>query len=232
MKRVLTDYRISEKSEIALSRLGYAVIKTYECSAVQKPVCGHPDMMLCKLSDYDYVAEAGFSIFFKAHFPDRNIIAGTSRLSDKYPLDIAFNCARVGDCLFCNASYTDKAILEYCEKNGIKIINIRQGYAKCSICVVADNAIITADRGVFNKARENGIDALLTENRGIVLDGFNEGFIGGATGLLEKDLLAVNGNLDLHKDRDAIRLFCKSHGVEVISLSDEPITDIGTIIRI
>ena len=43
---------------------------------------------------------------------------------------------------------------------GYEIINVKQGYAKCSICVVSDNAIITADKGIAKAAIQNRIDVL------------------------------------------------------------------------
>ena len=227
MKSVLVDFKISEKSEDTLKELGYIVFKTEKCPDLAEPVSSHPDMTVCKLSDTDFAAKTTLCGPFEC-----NVIKGTTELKPEYPFDIAYNAARIGNFLFCNAKYTDKKIIEYCKKNGIRILNVNQGYAKCSICEVSDNAIITADKSIYNAAKENNIDVLLVENKGIILNGYNEGFIGGATGLVEKDLLAVNGNIKLHKSCDEIIAFCKNYGVKVISLSDEPITDIGSIIRI
>lgn len=231
MKTLLVDFRISKKSCKTLENMGYCVLKTLKEPNLAEPVCGHPDMILCKLKDRDFVCKSTFSGLFKS-IDNFNFIMGKSELKDKYPYDIAYNCALVGNSLFCNEKYADEAILEYCKNNGIKIINTKQGYAKCSICIVSDNSIITADKNIYRQATKNGIDALLVENKGIVLDGYNEGFIGGATGLIEKDLLCVNGNLELHKYFEKIKSFCNKYGVRILSLSDEPITDIGTVIRL
>lgn len=227
MKSVLVDFRISQNSENTLKSMGYSIVKTEKRPDLAEPVCGHPDMTVCKLSDNDFVVKTTLCGLFEC-----NIIKGTSELKPEYPFDIAYNAARIGDFLFCNEEYTDKKILEYCKQCGIKVLNVKQGYAKCSICEVSDNAIITADKSIYNAAKENNIDVLLIENKGIILNGYNEGFIGGATGLIEKDLLAVNGNIKLHKNCEEIISFCKNYGIRVISLSDEPITDIGSIIRI
>ena len=232
MKSVLVDFRISKKSEDTLKRLGYSVIKTEKCNDLAEPVCGHPDMMVCKLSDIDFVVKTTLCGHFKVKFPNLNIISGTTGLKPEYPFDIAYNSARIGKYLFCNEKYTDNTILKYCEQNRIKVLSVKQGYAKCSICEVSDNAIITADKGIYAVAKENDIDALLIENKGIVLNGYDEGFFGGATGLLEKDLLCVNGNLELHSDCKKIKEFCNKYGVNILSLSDEQIYDIGTIIKL
>ena len=232
MKSVIVDFRISQKSENSLLKMGYKIIKTRQNPDLLEPVCGHPDMMICKLSDRTFSAETTICGFLAEKFPQYDFIQGQSKLSYKYPYDIAFNSARIGNLLFCYEKYTDKSVLKYCKQNNIKIVNTKQGYTKCSICIVSDNAIITADKNIFNLAKNNNIDVLLTENKGIILNGFNEGFIGGATGLLEKDLLAVNGNIKLHTDYERIKHFCLKYGVHIISLCDEPITDIGTIIRL
>ena len=230
MKTVVVDFRISNKSENELKKLGYRVIKTQKNPNVCDAICGHPDIVLCKLKNHDFVVDTTFRGLLLCC--EGNFIIGKSLLKDKYPFDIAYNSALVGNKLFCNEKYTDKAILDYCINKDIKILDIKQGYAKCSICTVSDNAIITADKNISNTAIKNDIDVLLIENKGIILNGYSEGFIGGATGLIEKDLLAVNGNIELHNDYQRIKAFCAKYGVNVVSLSDEPIYDIGSIIKL
>lgn len=232
MKTLLVDFRISNDSLNSLKNLGYNVIKTPKEPNVSEALCGHPDIVLCKLKDHDFAGKTTFRGLFEENGINCNFFEGKSILKNCYPYDIAYNCALVGNNLFCNEKYTDKAILEYCKKNSVNILNIRQGYAKCSICIVSDNAIITSDKNILNTAIKNNVDVLLIENKGIILKGYNEGFIGGATGLIEKDLLAVNGNIELHKDFKRIKRFCIKYGVSIISLSKESITDIGSIIRL
>ena len=232
MKSVVVDFRISNKSLKTLSDLGYEIIKTPKNEKVSAQICGHPDIILCKLKNHDFVVDTTYRGLLSKKVHGCNLIEGSSVLKETYPYDIAYNCALVGNNLFCNEKYTDKSILNYCSQNSIKILNVKQGYAKCSICIVSDNAIITADKNIFDTAVKNKIDVLLIENEGIILNGYNEGFIGGATGLLEKNLLAVNGNIELHKNFISIKQFCKEYGVSIISLSDEPIYDVGSIIRL
>ena len=231
MKSLVVDFRISKKSLNTLKDLGYKIIKTQPETTVSDAICGHPDIVLCKLKNHDHVAKATFRGFLIGE-TGCEIIEGNSILNKSYPFDIAYNAALVGNNLFCKEKYTDISILNYCKNNHIKVLNVNQGYAKCSICVVSDNAIITADKNIFNAAVKNNIDVLLIENTEIVLKGYDEGFFGGATGLIERDLLAVNGNLTLHRDCDRIKHFCDKYGVTVLSLSDEPICDVGSIIRL
>ena len=58
------------------------------------------------------------------------------------------------------------------------------------------------------------------------------GFIGGASGLLEKNLLAFNGDIKMHHDSEIIIDFCKNVHVDTICLNSGKLKDIGSILRI
>ena len=94
----------------------------------------------------------------------------------------------------------------------------------------SNDAIITSDKNIQSVAIKNKIDVLLVDDNEIKLNGFNHGFIGGATGLLNKNILAVNGNIEFHRNYNEIISFCAKHGVEVISLNSDEIIDIGSIL--
>ena len=229
---VIVDYRASNTTVDALKFLGYNVIVTPCIDYLYSAICGHADVMLHKLDEKTVVVEPSTYDYFKQNLKDIEVIKGKTVLNEKYPFDIAYNAARVGKKLICNEKYTDSAILDFCHENGIKIINTKQGYSKCSICVVSDNAIITSDKNIAIQAEKNEIEVLLVNDDKVKLNGFEHGFIGGATGLIRKDLLAVNGNLTLHSDAEKIIDFIKRHNIEIISLNDSEITDIGSIIAL
>ena len=98
------------------------------------------------------------------------------------------------------------------------------------ICTLNGNAIITSDKGIAKVASENGIDVLEINEGFIKLRNLSYGFIGGATGLVEENLLAVNGDIETHPDADRIKQFCKKHGTELYMLKSGILEDIGTII--
>ena len=150
----------------------------------------------------------------------------------RYPEDIEFNCVHVGKSLICNRKHTHSEIIKYAENSNINIINVNQGYAKCSVCVVSDNAIITEDDSIAKNATENGIDVLQIKKGFVKLPGYDYGFIGGSSGLIEKELIVFNGNIENHPDFDRIHKFCEHYNVKILSLSDEVLCDIGTIYRI
>ena len=110
------------------------------------------------------------------------------------------------------------------------ILNVRQGYSKCSTAIVTGNAVITADTGIYKTSVDNGIDALKITSGNIKLRGMEYGFIGGATGLIAENVLGVNGNIHTHIDSDEIKTFCSKRNVEIVPLKDGILEDIGTII--
>ena len=56
-------------------------------------------------------------------------------------LTIAFNVVIISGILFHNLKYTDRGIVEYCEQKGIRMVNVKQGYTKCSCLPVSKKAV-------------------------------------------------------------------------------------------
>lgn len=229
---VVIDYRASTKTVDTLKKMGYNVIFTPHLSILYNTICGHSDIMLHKINKNTVVVEPTVYNYFLEKMKNITVLKGITMLKSEYPFDIAYNCARVGNNIFCNEKFTDKRILNHYRENGYKIINSKQGYAKCSICIVSDNAIITSDKNISIQAEKNRIDVLRVDDSKIKLIGFEHGFIGGATGLITKDILAVNGDIQFHSDCNKILDFCYGYNIKVLSLNNEEITDIGSIISV
>lgn len=223
---VLTDYRISPETVRELGLLGIETLKTQRIANLYDAVCGHTDMQIHHLGGNKFVTAPEVYDYYKNLLNDAEIIKGSKFLSGKYPDDICYNAAGLGGILICSAAYTAAEIVSEYKT----IINVNQGYAKCSICIVNENAIITSDKGIYEAAKRSGIDVLKIEPGYIKLKNMSYGFIGGATGLIAPNMLAVNGDIKTHKNCEDIILFCKNYGVEVISLKKGEIEDIGTII--
>lgn len=160
-----------------------------------------------------------FDVVLSSHAPD-----------NVYPKDVLLNVCRVGQYAICNPKYVDFKIMTYLKENNITIINVKQGYAKCSVCIVNETSIITADKGIYNACKRYGLDVLLICAGGIYLDGYDYGFLGGASGLIAKNKLAFTGNIYLHKDADNILKFLEKKKMDFLCLSKEGLIDIGGII--
>ena len=213
--------------------MGYEVVAIPQNPCYDKPISAHPDIFMTKINDNIFVDGAVHSMFI--NFQKISCVGrGQAQTGKyKYPEDVYLNCAQVGGYLICNEKFTCTDVIQFALNSGIKIVDVKQGYAKCSVCVVSDNAIITEDAGIAETVSKNtDIDVLMIEKGHVGLSGYDYGFFGGCGGLIENNLLAFNGNIENHPDYDKISSFCKKHGVETVSLSDEGLYDIGTIIRI
>jgi len=189
----------------------------------------HTDMLV-------FHAGSNRIIFSKkqAEFPfeDAEITVSSSKIAKNYPYDVALNAVMVGNNLICNKKYTDKSILEYARIQKMSVINVKQGYSKCSVVPISHNAIITDDRGIAQSARDAGIDALYIDKRFVICEGFDYGFIGGASGMIAKNVLAFTGIFTDEHTKNVVETFLSKYGVRADYLTDKPMFDVGSIIPI
>ena len=150
-----------------------------------------------------------------------------------YPNDAQMNVCILGDKLIYNPRTASNEIVNYLTiEVGAVQIRSRQGYSRCSACVVSNNAIITADEGISRRAEACGIDVLKIRPGYIDLPGFDYGFIGGASFKLSDTKLAFTGKLDRHPDKELIIEFVSLHNVELAYITDNQAFDIGGAIPI
>lgn len=147
-----------------------------------------------------------------------------------YPYDCAVNAAFVGDNVICRQDILEEKLKKYIIGNNYKIINVNQGYSKCSVCVVDDNSIITEDESIKNACEMSGIDVLLIKKGFVKLDGFDYGFIGGASFKLDNKTLAFIGKIENHPDFQSVKDFLNKKEIVYISLGNTVLTDIGSVI--
>lgn len=232
VKLVLADYRIGLEAEKALLDLGVELIHTVPCIDLYEAINGHPDIVVHPLGDNNLVVAPNVfdqlePVLSKKGFA---LTKGQTWLNRNYPDNIAYNVLRLGSFAFHNTRYTDKVLLNEFEKNQITMIHVNQGYTKCSACIVNENSIITSDYKLSKEVEKHGIECLLISPGGIVLPGFDYGFIGGCCGLISKNTMAFTGNLDNIQDNYKLYDFLYSKGIEVKILSTKQIFDIGSII--
>ncbi len=153
-----------------------------------------------------------------------------SKIIPKYPYNIALNHIIIGKTFIGNVRYTDKNIIQYCKENNFKIINVNQGYTKCSTAIINENAVITSDNGIYKACINNKIDALKIDFGYISLYGYDYGFIGGCCGKLNKYTLAFTGKVSEHKNYKEIKSFLHNYNINILELSNKPLIDIGSIV--
>lgn len=228
-KQAVADYRTDKNTVSALERLGYEVVPTMPIAALYEEVRGHADMQLHIVNGKAVCAPEVYG-YYKERL-DIPVICGSVSIGGKYPYDIAYNTCLIGKFAVCMSSHTAPEILAEHKAAGHEIIDAKQGYVKCSVCVVNDTSAITADSGMYRLLVQHGLNVLRIEPGDIELYGMS-GFIGGASGLLEDGLLAFNGDIRTHRSCGRILEFCKNAGVKPVCVGTGRLFDIGTIIRI
>ena len=232
----LTDSRANEKSICRLESLGFEVMLMPPSTSLQAAVASHTDMLVfigfgrlfCHVCYYEANKYLIDSI---AQAASLNISLSHEEWSQNYPHDVLFNACLVGNRLICNTKTVSKYILDEARKAGAEIVNVSQGYTKCSICIVSENAVITSDRQIANACKNVGIDVLLISEGHISLPPYDFGFIGGTSGMCG-DSVYFCGSLSRHPDKGKINEFCTKHGQKTIPLSDGILQDVGSIMFI
>lgn len=220
----------------ACGRGNSRVIRLPAFDRYDAPVASHPDMLLFYHSGKIFCPEAYYAV--NHELLERGIKStegGQICIKDnkpvfisfvpvktpepyaggkcRYPDDVALNAAQLispsrGDMLFCRRKSTAVEIVSLYSDDAIA--DVRQGYAHCSVCTVTERAIITSDDGIARRAGICGIDVLKISPGGIKLDGYDSGFIGGASARVG-DALCFFGDPKTHQDGGKIIKFVNDH---------------------
>lgn len=202
----------------------YKVLYTAENPYAPHPERYHADMQIVSLGDR-IITPPMFFEYYKALLPHKNIICGETNPDGHYPKCIAYNTAVTEKFAICNEKYTDRVILQSVKEKSLEIINVRQGYAKCSVCV-AGGGIITSDGGIY-RAVYDKTEALLISEGNVALPGYDHGFLGGASGFDKK--LYFTGDISAHPDFMRIDDFLRKINVEYECIPGD-LTDFGTMV--
>ena len=142
----------------------------------------------------------------------------------------------VGLCILDTGKYTihDPATVDPAVRALLtgKPVEVSQGYARCAGLAVDDHSIITSDAGVSRAAKSAGMDVLDVAPGYVELKGYDYGFIGGASFIINNDTVAFTGKLSGHPDEGCIYDFLAAHGKRPLILTDRPIFDIGGAIAL
>lgn len=199
------------------------IYPSYIHQKIQEPLSAHPDMTIVKIGETFVCAPESYEHY--KGILNKRVVCGKTALSFHYPYDIAYNVLIYKNKAFGKEEYIDSVVKDELKRNNIELINVNQGYAKCSCCV-CDKGVITADNGIYEVLLKNGINALKIAPKHVKLSGYDYGFIGGASGEID-GRLTFFGDVSCHPDFLKIRDFCDFDYFREI-----PLTDVGTIISI
>lgn len=246
MKLAVIDSRMPEALQARL-RQAFSVMPLPPEPRLDAPIQAHPDMLIfpypdgmlimqqtaerCS-TDHEQMFFSESRGFEQIHVQNPDDRQGTIR----YPKDCFLNFARCGEYLIGNFAIAPAELQMLVARYKWKMLPVRQGYAKCNCCIVSENALITEDHGIAKVCRGAGIDVLLLQTHAVRLAGYAYGFIGGAScDIYEKNgcrQLLFLGCIEAHPEYTRIFEFCQKHDVTPTSISDEPLTDWGSVFLI
>lgn len=228
MKYAIVDFRISSEEEQNLIKIGAEVIKCPPCKNLYKEVCGHPDMLLHFIDNSRVIIHKDMDKNFikKLNCIGLNTTLSKNSIKDRYPEDIILNALNLPDLFVHNLKYTDPVLLNNIKNK--KLLNVKQGYTKCSTAIVNNTAVITSDTGISDILKRNGIDVLKIPPGNILLPNFNYGFIGGCCGTF-KNYMTFFGDLNYYIYGKYVINFLKKHNTKPIFLKRGRLIDRGSI---
>ncbi len=215
----------------AIEEIGHSVIKSDTIDIFHTPEQKHADMQVLQINNEIFILNE--CNILKEKLKNKSLHLCSKNAGKSYPQNILLNFLYLNNTLYGKMSAIDDNLLGYCELNNIKTVNVNQGYSRCSVLVINDNAVITSDVSLKNALEENGVEVLHILSGNIVLDGFDYGFIGGASGKIDNDTILFFGNVKNHPDYNRIKDFCFKYKKNIKILCEYlPLTDIGGIVEI
>lgn len=215
VKNLLIDERIRKIEYDFLARYFY-VIKIPLSNCVYDEISGHSDIFYCSVKDK--IICAPNSPIIKNSF-----ILGNSEVKSKYPEDIGYNACQIGENII-GSKYTDNTI----NPN----IIVKQGYTKCSVAVTGHNSCITADKEIYEKLKNKGIEVCLIEEHNIkLLNRYGkptnmQGFIGGASFVFDNKFVLF-GDIEKLESKEKITDHLRKHNLELIDFKGLEVYDYG-----
>ncbi len=237
MAIAIVSERIRATERAALEKEGFTVLICPPSPLLAAPISHHPDALMALLDHRLYCYEGYYrenSSFFDAltalcpHLEIHRLPDAPGRL---YPSDCTYNLLRIGRHVFYNPKGLSPLLAEACEKEGFRLHSVHQGYAACTVCAIDGQHAITADIGMAKALMREKISVLKIREGGISLPPYAHGFIGGASGCHGQRVYFF-GDISTHPDHHQIMHFLSEAGFAPISLSSEPLCDLGGILFI
>lgn len=206
---------------------GIYIINIKNNELLADPCSTHADMQCC--NDMNGTLFFASNIKFSEdvrNYTDNNIIYTDDKLGKTYPDDIKLNILITDRHVYAHKNASGQ-ILEKLKKDGRDIVYVNQGYCACSTLSVTENRFITADKSLYEAtAADPHNEVLMTAPGKIILPGYGNGFIGGASCVTENEVLFF-GDINSHPDAKRITDFINAAGKKAVSLCSGYLFDAG-----
>ncbi len=226
---IIGDNRIPGKAQTALNKTGL-FIPFLTQNITYPAIAGHPDIFFFKI-DKTLIVAPNTPGVYKQRLKEAgvSIIEGKSPIGKKYPATARYNAVITPNLLIHNLKITDPVVLQL--SKGKKQIHVNQGYTRCNLLPLPDESFITSDEGIYRILKNSGFDVLYVHPHGIILPGFDNGFIGGCAGVFD-NMIYFTGSLKYFPEGDKIKVFLKEKNLQIIELYDGPLFDGGSLLFI
>ncbi len=202
--------------------------------SIASPVSHHPDMIFSVIGDVLVTHEMYYHEAGKEAVDEICTLGGFRLMLSKgergadYPRDVGFNALVYGNALIGRLDALAEAVLSAAERSGMVLVNVKQGYAACSTLYIPSAKLVcTADKGIAEVCKRLGANIVrLPSDTGILLPGYDCGFIGGCAGVYG-DTVFFFGNPKRHP---ALAPLCEAltkQGIGIVSLCGGALTDYG-----
>jgi hypothetical protein len=215
-----------------LRQKGHRIAEIKKTASVYDAVSDHTDLYLCRIKK-EVILSPEQAVHIDSTLEESGIsyILGSPLKGSSYPYNIAYNAAWVGSYLIHKLQYTDSSILKMAEQYELQTVHVKQGYTKCNLVVVDERSLITSDQGIAASLAKYPLDILLISKGHVCLKGFAYGFLGGASGRVDDEMI-FNGDLSAHPDFKRITDFIENKGLNTVYFRESPLEDIGSIFQL
>jgi hypothetical protein len=226
---IIIDKKLPAESRVRLSVYG-ALLELETEGIVYPAISGHPDIFFCKTLQ---------TLIISPSLPEKyvqrlkeqhlQLVTGIQATGIRHPGSVHYNAAVSDRYLVHRLEYTDPVILQNCHT--LKKIPVKQAYTRCNLVLLKENRYITSDPGIHKNLKHSGLEGMVVSPAGILLPGFKNGFIGGAIGVLNDEVLVI-GKLEYFAEGKSVRNFLERMNYQIVELYDGPLFDGGGILFI
>jgi hypothetical protein len=233
---LIVDPRTPDSEVREIEALGFKVVAAECLDFLYEGVKGHPDLQFAPVGDR-LICHRGISLEKLKEFQGHGIecIPSYAALALPYPGHVILNASIGGGALIHRTDITDGALLEEAIRQGLRLIDVRQGYGRCSTSYIGNGCFATNDSGVAAALSENGFRVFISPYGDVELEGFDYGFLGGCLSSVvtgSDRLVLVSGNLNEYVMGRELREFIISSGAIPIEVGKGRLKDRGSVLQV
>ena len=222
---IIADSRMPEEAKKNLKKLGN-VLFLNPTEITYNSISSHPDIFFFQKDDaLIYAPNAPKRIIKELKKRNIKLIEGKKEVGKKYPETVPYNAIGIGNLLIHNLKHTDETILSSYKNH----INVNQGYTRCNLLALNENAFITSDVAVGTRlATSVHYSVLYIDPKQIKLEGQKNGFFPGCCGVWKNNLIVCGSTKNL-KEKAELDKFLKENNFNLIELYDGELIDVGSV---